>query len=250
MTTPSSRASPALNSGAVARSRRPGSSPVWRRAWPARSPSGGARRGRRQRPRGRTDRCAAPVPRDVVVRIAQPIVGGEIDRAPPASPQNRHRLLRFHMRQREEDHVRDAREPLGVEVVEAKLAQPPQMGIGLGERLAGDPVRGDARQRDVGMDAEQPEELRAHVPAGAGDRDADRRHYRFEYWNFCRAPGWPYFFRSRIRGSRVRRPAFSGSRNFSSNFASARARAGPRRPGPWDHRRRRSRRCRTARRCS
>src|SRR4029077_9893100 len=123
----------------------------------------------------------------------------------------------------EENDVRNTREPLGVEVVEAKLAQPPQMGIGLGERLAGEPIRGDARQRDVRMDAEQPEELRAHVPAGAGDRDADRRHYRFEYWNFCRAPGWPYFFRSRIRGSRVRRPAFfSGSRNFSSNFASAR----------------------------
>ena len=42
--------------------------------------------------------------------------------------------------------------------------------------------------------------------------------YRFEYWNFCRAPGCPYFLRSRIRGSRVSRPAFfSGWRSFSSN---------------------------------
>src|SRR5947208_4551211 len=98
------------------------------------------------------------------------------------------------------------------------------MGISLRQRLAGQSVGGDAGQGDVRMDAEQAEQLRAHVPAGAGDSDADHcAHYRFEYWNFCRAPGWPYFLRSRIRGSRVRRPAFfRGSRNLSSKRASAR----------------------------
>src|SRR6266849_5926783 len=31
--------------------------------------------------------------------------------------------------------------------------------------------------------------------------------YRFENWNRLRAPFWPYFLRSLIRGSRVTRPA-------------------------------------------
>jgi hypothetical protein len=116
------------------------------------------------------------VPRDVVVRVAQPIVGGEIDRATAAPPQDRHRFLRFHVRQRQEHHVGDAREPFGVEVVETQIAEPAQVGIRLDQRLAGQPIRGHARQGDVRMDREQPEKLRAHVPAGAGDRDADRRH--------------------------------------------------------------------------
>src|SRR5262249_7008305 len=97
-----------------------------------------------------------------------------------------------------------------------------QVRIGLAQRFAGEPVRGHAGQGDVRVYTEQTQSLRPHVPARAGDRDPDG-HYRFEYWNFCRAPGWPYFFRSRIRGSRVSRPAFlSGRRNFSSKRASAR----------------------------
>src|SRR5262250_1816328 len=81
------------------------------------------------------------------------------------------------------------------------------MGISLAEGLAGEPIGGHARERDLRMHGEQAQELRPHVPAGPGDSDANHdawyRHYRFEYRNFssnfasalespCRtAPAWP-----------------------------------------------------------
>src|SRR6266571_2551767 len=58
------------------------------------------------------------------------------------------------------------------------------------------------------MDAEESEGFRPHVAARSRNRDAQHSAYRLEYWNFDRAPGWPYFLRSLMRGSRVaRRPA-------------------------------------------
>jgi len=48
--------------------------------------------------------------------------------------------------------------------------------------------------------------------------------YRLENWNFFLAPGRPYFFRSTIRASRVRKPlAFKAGRFVLSSSASARA---------------------------
>src|SRR5262245_9751160 len=180
------------------------------------------------------DRLAEPrqidvqrlVPGDVVVRIPQPVIGGEIDRLAAPLSEDRHELLRFHVWQREEDDVGHVCQPRGVQVVEPEITDAAKMRVGLSERLAGQTIGGHARERDLRMHGEQTQELCSHVTAGSGDSDADHdaccRHYRFEYWNFCRAPGWPYFFRSRMRGSRVRSPAFlSGSRNLSSKRASA-----------------------------
>src|ERR1039457_4853376 len=61
--------------------------------------------------------------------------------------------------------------------------------------------------------------------AGIGQRvlKTFRCDQRFENWKRLRAPGWPYFLRSRARGSRVRKPsAFSAGRRLASNFSSAR----------------------------
>src|SRR5437762_13992688 len=83
------------------------------------------------------------------------------------------------------------------------------MRVRASQRLSGEAVGGHTHQADLRVTEEEPEELGSHVAARSGDRYARHvgpsRHYRFEYWNFCRAPGWPYFFRSRMRGSRVSR---------------------------------------------
>ena len=123
-------------------------------------------------------------------------------------------------------------EPLGVEIVETQLGQPAQVGIAAGQRLAGQALGGDAGQRRrgdgraAGGAARRPcTHWRRRRRRGGGR--SRHRTQRLEYWNFCRAPGWPYFFRSRMRGSRVRSPAFlSGDRSFSSKRVSARDR-------PW-----------------
>src|SRR5205807_730301 len=48
--------------------------------------------------------------------------------------------------------------------------------------------------------------------------------YGLEYWNLERAPGWPYFLRSLMRGSRVRSPArLRVGRRLTSNSRRARA---------------------------
>ena len=51
-----------------------------------------------------------------------------------------------------------------------------------------------------------------------------RSNQRFEYWKRLRAPGWPYFLRSFMRGSRVRKPsALRVERRLASNCSKARA---------------------------
>src|SRR5262245_8016583 len=100
------------------------------------------------------------------------------------------------------------------------------MGKGPGQRLARHPLRGDGGDLDLGVPGQEAQELGSHVPARPGDGDPNHALllYRFEYWNFDRAPGWPYFFRSFMRGSRVRKPArFNGCRSASSNSSNARA---------------------------
>src|SRR5204862_6368016 len=119
-------------------------------------------------------------------------------------------------------------QPVRIQIVEGEIAQAAQVWIRVIESLAGQTIGGHPGEGDLRMHVQEAQEFRPHVAAGARDRDADLAHrpraYRFEYWNFWRAPGWPYFLRSRIRGSRVRSPAFlSGSRSLSSNRASARA---------------------------
>ena len=143
--------------------------------------------------RGRID-VRRLVPGDVVLRIPQAVVRREIDDLAAASPQARHRPLRFHVRQRQEHHVGDVGQPAGIEIVEGEVAEPPQMRVRLGERLAGQPLGGDPGQGHAGMDEQQTQELGAHVAAGARDGNADavgvgHGAQRLEYWNFCRAPG-------------------------------------------------------------
>src|SRR5690606_14636160 len=62
------------------------------------------------------------------------------------------------------------------------------------------------------------------APASRRLRAPVDRHQRFENWGARRAALSPYFFRSFIRGSRVRRPAFFRIGRYSgSTFRSARA---------------------------
>src|SRR5262245_46146018 len=170
------------------------------------------------------------VPGDVVLRIAQPVVGREVDDLATMRAQHRYGALRLHVRQRQEHDVGDVREPGGIQVVERQLGEPAQVRIDPRQRLAGQTLGGDTGERDARVRQQDAQELGAHVPAGAGDGYAKtvgggHGAQRLEYWNFCRAPGWPYFFRSRMRGSRVSSPAFlSGWRSFSSKRVSARAR--------------------------
>src|SRR6516162_4239336 len=108
----------------------------------------------------------------------------------------------------------------------------------------------------MGMAQQQPEQLLAGVTAGADNGDTFLFHigrlwgleifhakqkapltrasratkvaaslgYRLLYWNRLRAPGWPYFLRSRIRGSRVKSPsALRTGRKLASTVSRARA---------------------------
>ena len=62
---------------------------------------------------------------------------------------------------------------------------------------------------------------RQSLESGSAMKDACR--YRFENWNRLRAPGWPDFLRSFMRGSRVSKPSSrSEPRRFSSLRSSAR----------------------------
>ena len=112
------------------------------------------------------------VPRHVVVRVAQPVVGGEIDRPHAAATQDRHHALRLHVGQGEEHGVGDPGEPLGLEVVEGELRQPPQMRVGTPERLAGPPLGGHAGDLDLRMAQQEPQELGTDVAARAGQGNA------------------------------------------------------------------------------
>src|SRR2546426_12720715 len=52
------------------------------------------------------------VPRHVVVRVAQPVIGGEVDRPDAAAAEDRYHALRLEVGQGEEDGGGDPGEPL------------------------------------------------------------------------------------------------------------------------------------------
>ena len=87
-----------------------------------------------------------------------------------------HHALRLHVRQREEDHVGDGRQPLGIELVERQLGDPAQVRIHVAERLACETLRGHTREGNPRVREQEPQQLGTHVTAGAGDRDADVTH--------------------------------------------------------------------------
>ena len=77
--------------------------------------------------------------------------------------------------------------------------------------------------RSLGRTAGVQEHCRSSGHAVARLRRMTRRNYRFENWKRLRAPGWPDFFRSFIRGSRLSNPsAFKVPRRFASTCKSAR----------------------------
>src|ERR1043166_4869179 len=67
----------------------------------------------------------------------------------------------------------------------------------------------------------QKQKPRRNEPAGLEKSKLDQR---LLYWKRFRAPGWPYFLRSFMRGSRVSNPsAFKAGRSVASTLSSARA---------------------------
>src|SRR5215475_9498714 len=116
--------------------------------------------------------------------------------------QRGHRTLRLHVREGQENDVRRFRKLVAVEFPEREIAETAQVRIDAIQPLTGEPFRRYCRHVHLGMDGEQTEELRSHVPTSGRDRNFEHRVYRFEYWNLDRAPGWPYFLRSFMRGSR------------------------------------------------
>ena len=112
------------------------------------------------------------IPRHVVVRVAQPVVGGEVDRPHATAAEHGNHALRLEVGQREDDRVGDLGEPPGVEVVEGELGQPPQMRIRAGERLASEPVGGYTGNSDLGVARQEPQKLGPHVAARACNGNA------------------------------------------------------------------------------
>src|SRR5438105_586406 len=122
----------------------------------------------------------------------------------------------------------------------------PEFGKNLSEEFPGILTRGDGHQLHVGVGEKQTNQFLAGVARGANDRDGPGVHmdagltcegtaiakpsgflpapffYRLLYWKRFRAPGWPYFFRSLMRGSRVSSPsALSVERRFGSTSSKA-----------------------------
>src|SRR5207244_12833886 len=58
------------------------------------------------------------VPRDVVVRVVQTVVGRQVDRPATVTAHDRHRLLRLHVGQREEHVEGETVDTIGEQVVE------------------------------------------------------------------------------------------------------------------------------------
>src|SRR5208337_2578257 len=108
----------------------------------------------------------------------------------------------------------------------------------LGQRTARVLARGYRGQLHIRMRKQQTHQFLAGIAGSANDGDSFGRivrlqklrgsirdFYRLLYWKRLRAPGWPYFLRSRIRGSRVRKPsALSKGRKLASTVNNARAR--------------------------
>jgi hypothetical protein len=112
------------------------------------------------------------VPGDVILRIAQPIVGREIDDLAAARAQHGHGTLRLHVRQRQEHDVGGPGKPFGIEVVKGQLGEPAQMRVDTGQWLASQALGRDAGERHARVRQQDTQQLGAHVPAGAGDGNA------------------------------------------------------------------------------
>jgi len=164
------------------------------------------------------------VPSAVECGIAQSVVRGEVNDLAPLPAQDGHGALGFHVGEGEEHDVSLVRQTRRVELTHGQTGEGPQMREHAIEALAREPLRGDRRELDLGMNGEEAKELRPHVAARPRNRHAQHGAYRLEYWNLERAPGWPYFLRSLMRGSRVRSPArLRVGRRLTSNSRRARA---------------------------
>ena len=104
-------------------------------------------------------------------------------------PEDGYRALGLHVRQREEDEVGLVADARGIELAEDQLGEAAQVREDLVEPLAGQPLGCHRDQLELGVHAEQTEGLCPHVAARPRDRHAQHGAYRFEYWNFDRAPG-------------------------------------------------------------
>ena len=113
------------------------------------------------------------VPGRVVRGVVQAVVGREVDHLPALLAQDGHGLLRLHVRQGEKRDVAHARQPLGIELVEPDVGEAAQVRIDRTDRLAGEPLGGHADDRHPRVHEQEPQQLGAHIAAGAGDRDAD-----------------------------------------------------------------------------
>ena len=113
------------------------------------------------------------VPGRVVRGVVQAVVGREVDHLPALLAQDGYGLLRLHVRQREKRDVAHVRQPLGIELVESDVGEPAQVRIDRAKRLTGEPLGGHADNRHPRVHEQEPQQLGAHVAAGAGDRDAD-----------------------------------------------------------------------------
>src|SRR5207237_1440877 len=138
------------------------------------------------------------------------------------------RVLRLPLRPDEED-----RAPIGRQIVDELLRVAEQF-CRLGQV---DDVDAVPLTEDVFLHLRVPAlGLVAEVDAGLQQilqRDTTQApsHYRLLNWKRLRAPFCPYFLRSLIRASRVRKPSFL-SRGRSSRLYSTSARAMPRRSAP------------------
>ena len=92
---------------------------------------------------------------------------------------------------------RDPAGPLGT--VQHMNDQRPTLEVG--QRLAWEAGGGPA----CGDDCDAVHRAAVAVPPARGE-GSPARDQRLLNWNFLRAPGWPYFFRSTFRASRVSRP--------------------------------------------
>ncbi len=120
----------------------------------------------------------AAIARRARPRIAQPEVGGQIEREHAPRAQRRTDLGAVAVGQRRERDRRAGRDRVGVERLDRQIDAAGELREDLGEPLAGRPAGADRDQLDVRMRREDANQLRAGVAGRADDRDrrAGRRH--------------------------------------------------------------------------
>src|SRR5262245_4622638 len=152
-----------------------------------------------------------------------PEIRGQIDHAAARVAQPRDCSRRRRVRQRREREFDAPCERRGVDGVEAQVEAPAQRRKHVAHLAPRALFGGHCGDLELGMPQQNAEELEARVPAGPDDRHLHREAYRLENWKRARAPLWPYFLRSFLRASRVRKPRFLSAGRFAeSSISSAR----------------------------